>query len=178
MRTAMAVGMMLLVMKLGAAEKVVVYVDNQNVVDMLTLGLAEGLASKMFARIGVSIEWRPGMPPREDTAATVVHMVSKVPEQLHRGALGYTVLQPHSGAQVFVLAGRVGQTGDPILLRALLAHVMVHEVTHALEGLSRHAETGVMKAHWTGKDYGAMTRKALMFTPVDVGIIHSRLAQR
>ena len=175
MRTAMAVGMMLLVMNLNAAEKVVVYVDNPNAVNNLTLSLAEGLAARMFARIGVSIKWRDGMPPREDSTATVVHMVSEVPEELHRGALGYTTFSPHSGAQVFVLAGRLGQTS---LVTPLLAHVLVHEITHALEGISRHAETGVMKARWSGDDFSAMGRKTLEFTPVDVSIIHSRLAHR
>ena len=178
MRTATVVGMMVLVMDLRASEQVVVYVDNCNAVNILTLSLAEGLAARMFARIGVSIKWRDGMPPREDTTATVVHMVSKVPEKLHRGALGYTTFPPHSGAQVFVLAGRLGQTVDPYQLRALLAHVLVHEMTHALEGISRHAETGVMKARWSGKDYSAMAHHPLEFTPVDVSIIQSRLAHR
>jgi hypothetical protein len=174
----MAVGMMLLTMNLDAAERVTVYVENCNVVDIWTLQLAEGLATRMFARIGISIKWRDGMPPREDTTATVVHMVPKAPEDLHRGALGYTTFPPHSGAQVFVLAGRLGQTADSFLLRALLAHVLVHEMTHALEGISRHAETGVMKARWSGDDFSAMGRKTLEFTPVDISLIHNRLAHR
>jgi hypothetical protein len=58
-----------------------------------------------------------------------------------------------------------------------LAHVLVHEITHALEGVSRHAETGVMKANWTFAGYGQMAR-LLEFTPVDANLIRYRLAHR
>jgi hypothetical protein len=85
---------------------------------------------------------------------------------------------PHSAGRVFVLADRLKKTADPVLLPTLLAHVLVHEITHVLEGVSRHSETGLMKAHWTGKDYMATAHKPLEFDPVDVNIIHYRLAHR
>ena len=74
MRIATAAGMMLLIVNLHAADQVVVYVDNDIVVDKMTLCRAEGLASRMFARIGVSVRWHAGTPPRGDTAAMVVSL--------------------------------------------------------------------------------------------------------
>jgi len=178
MRTALAVVAMLAVMNLAAAEQVVVYVDGCNAVDLTTLRVAEYVAGMMFARIGVSVKWHGGTPPHGDTAAMVVHLVSGVPSEDHPGALGYTTLVPHSAARVFVMADRAAKAADTHLAPVLLAHVFVHEMTHALEGINRHAETGVMKAHWTSKDHLAMTRKPLEFTPADVNIIHYRLAHR
>jgi hypothetical protein len=107
-----------------------------------------------------------------------VSLVSGVPVQFHPGALGYTTIFPHSAGRVFVFADRVKAAVDPHLMPTLLGHVLVHEITHALEGVTRHAETGVMKALWTGKDYRAMAYKPLEFTPADVNIVHYRLAHR
>jgi hypothetical protein len=59
----------------------------------------------------------------------------------------------------------------------LLAHVMTHEITHVLEGINRHSETGMMKGQWTETDYRAMAA-GLRFAPVDVALIHDGLAKR
>ena len=78
---------------------------------------------------------------------------------------------------IFVIAERLNGEASPGRAALVLAHVLVHEITHALEGVSRHAETGIMKAHWTLADYKQMA-KMLDFTPVDVNMIHYRLAHR
>ncbi len=54
----------------------------------------------------------------------------------------------------------------------LLAHELVHEITHILQCLDRHSETGVMKARWTADDYCEMRWKPLTFTPEDIQLIH------
>ena len=59
----------------------------------------------------------------------------------------------------------------PNLFPMLLAHVLVHEMTHILQGVSRHSETGVMKAHWDESDFGQMRIKALPFTEADIHLI-------
>ena len=60
----------------------------------------------------------------------------------------------------------------------VLAHVMAHEITHVLEGIGRHSQTGVMRAHWRGGDYREMRSKPLPFAPEDVCLIHEGLASR
>ena len=40
----------------------------------------------------------------------------------------------------------------------LLAHVLVHEITHVLEGVDRHTGQGVMKARWTEDDLALMAQ--------------------
>jgi hypothetical protein len=60
----------------------------------------------------------------------------------------------------------------------LLAHVMVHEITHILERADRHSAEGLMKASWTPDDLVKMAYKPFSFDPVDVVLIREGLANR
>jgi hypothetical protein len=60
----------------------------------------------------------------------------------------------------------------------LLAHVLVHEITHILQGTEQHSGSGIMKAVWTHQDHLQMLTGALPFTPQDVEMIHRGLAAR
>ena len=66
----------------------------------------------------------------------------------------------------------------PNQVHAVLAHVLVHEITHILQGLSRHSESGVMKARWDSQDFAQMSWKPLPFTAEDVDLIQRGLAAR
>jgi hypothetical protein len=59
----------------------------------------------------------------------------------------------------------------------VLGHVLVHEITHILQGIDRHSETGVMKARWTAQDYSKMTWEPLPFTPEDIDLIQRGLSK-
>ena len=67
---------------------------------------------------------------------------------------------------------------DPNGLPALLAHVLVHEITHILQGTDRHSETGVMKARWVAQDFDRMRIKPLPFTELDITLIQSGVDAR
>jgi hypothetical protein len=56
--------------------------------------------------------------------------------------------------------------------------VLTHEITHILQGVSRHSKSGVMKAHWDAVDYQDMTWRALAFAPEDIELIHLGLRRR
>ena len=60
----------------------------------------------------------------------------------------------------------------------LLAHVMVHEITHILQGISRHSDNGIMKANWSGEEFQRMRYKPLSFTEEDVVLTHRGLEAR
>jgi predicted Zn-dependent protease len=53
----------------------------------------------------------------------------------------------------------------------MLGHVLAHELTHVLQRVVRHSDTGIMQAHWTVRDLSAMSPKPLPFTPHDVYLI-------
>ena len=60
----------------------------------------------------------------------------------------------------------------------VLAHVLAHEITHVLEGVARHSDTGIMKAVWSPADYRQMKFHPLPFAPEDVDLIRDAIANR
>jgi hypothetical protein len=60
----------------------------------------------------------------------------------------------------------------------LLAHVLVHEITHILQGISRHSPTGIMKGQWDYDDYFEMSRRPLPFAQKDIDLIYDGLKAR
>jgi hypothetical protein len=60
----------------------------------------------------------------------------------------------------------------------VLAHVLVHEITHILQGFIGHSDTGIMKATWDEYDYMRMEREAMSLTDNDVRLIYLGIARR
>jgi hypothetical protein len=141
---------------------------------------AKVVASSILAGGGVKIAWHgPSNCPREGILIT---LSNDTPASLHPGALAYA--QPYDGTHVVVFYDRVkNQPGILPLVKgtfvaSLLGHVIVHEVTHILQGMVRHSESGVMKQQWAGVDYVEMSGKPLQFTDEDVVLIQLGLKAR
>jgi hypothetical protein len=99
------------------------------------------------------------------------------PEAQFPGALG--VALPREGSHAWVFYDRVLREGpDDSHVAALLAHAMAHEIAHVLQGISRHSESGILKARWSGTDCARMAYFPLMFTREDAILIHSGLEER
>ena len=144
--------------------------------DVLPLGRAEELASTMFAAIGVEIEWSR----RDDCylrgGAIVVTLSYETPASEYNGA--YAFAKPYEATHIVVFWDHVQHKVPPPRAPTLLAHVLVHEITHILQRVSRHSETGVMKAAWNADDYFQMGKKPLEFTDEDVNLIYLGIAAR
>jgi hypothetical protein len=56
--------------------------------------------------------------------------------------------------------------------------MLVHEITHILQGVSRHSDSGIMKARWEEDDYSHMDTKPLVFTKTHIVLIHQALNAR
>lgn len=138
------------------------------------VGRAEAIASKIFAKIGVRIEWRElsNCPPR----AIQIQLSEKAPEGQLPSALAYA--HPFDGTRITVFLDRVKDVVAPPTVPYLLGHVIAHEVGHILQGMTRHSETGVMKAHWSREDYHRMTWQPLDFTEQDIALIKRGLQAR
>jgi len=67
-------------------------------------------------------------------------------------------------------------TGSRTTASALLAYVLVHEITHVVQGVNRHSQTGVMKAHWSTEDQTAILERRLGFEEHDVQLMRQGLA--
>lgn len=143
--------------------------------DLPIVSLAEGVTSRMFAAIGVEIRWKL-LSPSCSKDAIVVTPSYHTPAKLLPGALAYAL--PYQGTTIRLFMDRI-QKGRGCRDDAyVLAHVMVHEITHILQGMSRHSTSGVMKPHWDATDYSEMLFRTLSFTPWDVDLIHAGMKHR
>ena len=139
---------------------------------------AEKIATQMFADIGVGIEWyhdrrHCNIPPEEFLD---ILLSTSASDRQFPGALAYSRLA--DGVHIVVFYNRVAKMVDPKRVPNLLANVLVHEIAHMLEGISRHSDKGIMKAHWDEADLLQMSSTPLPFTPEDVELIRRGLAQR
>jgi hypothetical protein len=142
--------------------------------DLLIVPQAERIAAQMFAGIGVTIDWRPLRKcPAE---AIQIGFTDRTPKDYLPGALAFAL--PYEGTHIRILYDRVKETATPHNLPSKLAHVMVHEITHILQGVVRHSESGVMKANWDQADYTEMSMRPLPFTETDIILIHQGLDLR
>ena len=88
------------------------------------------------------------------------------------GVLGYA--EPNR-RHVVIFFDRIETRQDA---GTVLGHVIVHEITHIIQGVSRHSDTGLMKPHWSSHDLKAMAYKPLPFTQEDLILIYSALEMR
>ncbi|HTB19754.1 MAG TPA: hypothetical protein VK708_16645 [Bryobacteraceae bacterium] len=135
---------------------------------------AEMLAANMFSNIGVKLHWRHSCPAAGDSIQIGISV--KTPANDSPGALAYAM--PYEGVHIVVFYDRINHSARGDLSTVVLAHVLVHEITHVLQGVDRHSESGVMKAHWTARDYSQMKDRPLPFTDWDIELIHNGLAAR
>ena len=162
----------------SARPRVLVYVNN-DAVQPRVLQVAESIAAGMFSSARVRMEWRGYEPDGGHLAAgaIAIRLAPGTPEHFMPGSLAFA--RPYEGVHITVFCDRIKRVAPGSESTAVvLAHVLVHEITHILEGFEQHSESGVMKATWTGTDYLEMTSKPLPFTPEDIDRIHRGLALR
>jgi len=141
----------------------------------LVAGQARMLASKMFREIGVAIVWH-GHFRNCSTGAILISLRQNTPANLKPGVLAYAA--PYEGTHIRVFYDRICQMHEPAMVPTVLAHVLVHEITHILQGVSRHSEAGIMKAYWGEEDCFQMRFKPLQFAQEDIDLIYQGLAAR
>ena len=159
----------------AASAEPVIVICVDRAIDPWVLERAQVTASRMFAGIGVFLEWR-GTRNCGEGDNIVIKLRSSTPRDYQPGALAEAF--PYEKTHIRVFYDRVQSFAEPRMLPQLLAHVLVHEITHMLEGVSRHSDTGVLKAHWDGKDYVAMSSKPLPFAADDIRLIQYGLERR
>jgi hypothetical protein len=135
------------------------------------------IASKVYAEIGVKLQWhddpRDCASPRD---AIVITLSRETPADLHPGALAYAA--PFERTHIVLFHDRVMAATTQQMLPTLVAYVLVHEIGHILQGVARHSEGGIMKARWERADFEEMRRGSLRFNNIDLILIHDGLAKR
>jgi hypothetical protein len=144
--------------------------------ELLTARASESVASQIFAEIGVTIQWHR-MRQCPSRSAILLSLSMQTPaEQLPPLALARSF--PFEGAHIEVFFDRVKCRVEPALVIRLLAYVLVHELTHTLQEVDSHSETGIMKASWDSGDYFEMGRRGLRFTGSDIARVYAGLRDR
>jgi hypothetical protein len=175
-----AITLMAAMVGVGAEQKqlqqnLTVYLRESGHVPPEVRGPAVYLANKMFATIGIRLDWRSGEPPRTSSTRPIgVELATDTPANLLPGALGSAM--PYEGVHIRVFYDRI--RSDVVPRSVLLAHVLVHEIAHILQKTDQHSDSGVMKAVWTHRDHVQMRIEALPFTPQDIELIRLSLASR
>ena len=156
------------------ARRVTVCMDRDN---SATLYAAEG-ASKLFAGIGVAIEWHAADACPSASGAIRAVVSEQAPPRGDDGDLACAF--PFEGTRIVIFYGRIKEMARDrhLLLSRLLAYVLAHEIAHVLQWTIQHSEAGIMKAKWSHADEIQIHLNTLRFTPSDVDLIHRGLAAR
>ena len=149
-------------------QKITVFLRGSSVVPNPVWSQARNTAAKIFSAANVQIEWRTGdrLPVEK---AIVVSIVAHAPVDSLRGALAST--RPYKGDHITVFWDRIEHPVRPASKGVILAHVLVHEITHILQGIDRHSETGIMKAKWANRDFLDMAWRPLSLSHHDIMLI-------
>jgi hypothetical protein len=142
--------------------------------DSSDISRAQLEASRMFAEISVRVVWVERRACSGD--AIHIHLLDKTPENFMPGALAFA--RPDTGTYIEVFYDRIMKAERSSARWRVLAYVLVHELTHILQGIPRHSQSGIMKALWVGEDYTAMHAGKLAWAPVDVQLIQLGLQSR
>jgi hypothetical protein len=141
----------------------------------LAVSSAQPTASRIFSEIGIELQWYSTRQcPARD--AILVTLSEHAPADRQMGTLAYAL--PYEGTHIVVFYDRVLARAEPGTGFRLLAYVLVHEITHLLEGTDVHSDTGIMKAQWDSQDHFDMRRNRLGFTKTDVDRIYAGLDAR
>jgi hypothetical protein len=138
------------------------------------LDTARLAGSRMFRRVGVRLVWRKLASPscvQNKSEYVAVTFSRRTPPDRFPAAFAYAL--PYGPNQIEVFYDRVLLAAEPTQA-AILAHVLVHEITHILEGTNMHSG-GVMSAQWTERDLNQMVVQPLPFDPADVILIERGL---
>jgi flagellar basal body rod protein FlgC len=131
------------------------------------------LTAATFARIGVKIAWHTLDACPVGVDAIQVRLSRDPTSVRNASTQALAAAQPYART-IIVFLDRVKEVSRNRGI-SVMPNVLVHEITHILEGINRHSATGVMKARWDDKDYFAMRCKPLDFAAEDVILIYAGL---
>lgn len=155
-----------------------VYVNDRDD-SALLLGPGIPTASDLFKKIGIRIYWHVG-ELQVGQSGFGIRATVHAPKSATSEALATFDLLGAPGVEITVYKDRVRRflEDHPSLAGAGAGYVLAHELAHAMQGVARHSESGILKAHWSTEDVKEMTYHKLTFLPYDVELIHRGLAIR
>ena len=162
-----------------AAEKtrVDVYLDDRDdSAELLRQGKV--VAWGIFRQIGVGLIWHPVRSANgTERSGFTIRLREHAPDTAAPAALASTRLEDFRGREITIYKDRLEGfvVSHPNLASVAAGYVMAHELAHAMQGIDRHSDSGILKACWTRYDFEDMVYLKLNFTSADVALIHEGL---
>ena len=161
------------------AADVTVYVTGDHMPPKSVDYGARATVSWIFAKAGVRLDWRDGelgtYAASGSPVAIQLRFTGETSGQASPKALAYALPFGDGSTAITVMYGRIRIAGRSSREQAILAHVLAHEIGHVLQRTNGHAQTGVMRAHWSGRDLEATETRPLEFTSDDVDLMKQGL---
>jgi len=143
----------------------------------LAISAAQSDASVILGYSGIRIYWakEPGGRSRKSgygqTPNVTISFAAEPMPGWSKHILGITFITPSEDLRVVVLATRVRSVAENSLagfqrgmFPKLLAHVMAHELGHALMRSDMHCASGLMRANWDHSELLMIAHGQLRFT--------------
>jgi hypothetical protein len=165
----------LVLVGIGHSADVTLSMTDQAVVANPIRFAALAQAARMFATIGVRLEWTTESSRNPNDKLTIqVRFLAET--RRHPGAMAYsTPFDPEPVVTInydrILLATQV----SPGMRAAFLAHVLVHEIGHVLMRTDTHSSDGVMKAQWSTRDIRHLAWRPLSFQADEAQMIRQQL---
>lgn len=175
---ALLLAALLATLPLASTDEVVVSVQMLGGAERSTSAVVRARASaiQMFATAGIRLEWcETAHRCTNWDGRFVVTLKETAPRHLPAGARASA--RVFQGRDIEIYVDRMANL-PRALAPAIWAHVLVHEITHLLQGCDHHSPTGIMKARWDTRDQLAMPSTPLPFTSYDLLLIRSGLNKR
>jgi hypothetical protein len=147
-----------------------------------TAEVAQVMAGRMFHTIGINIKWHREVEdcPRTPAGSIVVTFPRHVPPGL--GPDAFASALPFEGIHLEIylwrIPHRVTSYQATFYQATFISHLLVHEITHLLEGLAHHSDSGIMKASWDAADINQMMNGELRFSEQDMRLIGDGIRSR
>jgi hypothetical protein len=99
----------------------------------------------------------------------MIAISNSTPDKDFPGAMAYA--QPFAG-RILVFCDRIDKSVPQMRTRLLAYMCSPMKIAHILQGIVRHSDSGIMKAHWDHDDLREMFSMDLKFTTYDTLLIH------
>ena len=166
---------------MDAIPTVTIYLDYDVRVSATGVFRATSQASKMFAKIGMPVQFRYGRKPQtagQNGLELNIYVGIRAPREIHSRALGSSHPFSQDG-RIEVFYSQI-QNYNPEVGPEYVAclHPGPRDRALVLEGIDRHSATGVMKAEWNFQDLLKIRGGALEFETSDVEFIRVGIENR
>jgi hypothetical protein len=155
-----------------------VYLNDHDDSELL-VGAGTVVATGVFEKIGIHLNWRAGKPKAAAGRAVYsIRTVAHAPDSVTGGALASSELLGTGGTEITIYKDRILRflENNRSLRSVAAGYVLAHELAHLMQGVARHSDAGILKAHWTPDELHEMFFRKLAFAPEDVELIRRGLA--